>query len=127
MSIKLVRVFWQSHPYGWSLRQFVQQGEYHGELISSAPPHRDLCSGWLNSADAATAWRLVVATLTSAATEAFVAPPDPYIGFVVPIGTDDEQYAPYYYYPQDDKRDSTRSFVKLVLILDTYLRAHYVT
>ncbi|MFL5243019.1 MAG: hypothetical protein ACJ8FY_13005 [Gemmataceae bacterium] len=71
MSIEFVRVFWQSHPYGWSLRWSNEQGRYTGELISSAPPNNVLCSGMINSADIADAWRLVMATLTSAATEAF--------------------------------------------------------
>ena len=125
MSLETVRVLWKSHPYGWLLRWFNVEGHYAAELLCSAPPYRALCSGSLNSADAANAWRLVLATLASAATEAPASHANKHIGYVVPVVTEGEQISPYYYYPQNDKRDSTRHFVHLVLIIDSYMRAHY--
>lgn len=125
MSIGLVRVFWQSHPYGWRLRWLGEEGQYTGELLCSAPPFHDLCSGSLNPDDANDAWRLVKTILASVTTEPALATPMSYVGYVVPVGPNDQSSPAYYYYPQDDKRLSTRNYVQLVLILDKYMKAHY--
>lgn len=127
MSIDSVRVYWRSHPWGWRLRWFGEEGHYSGELLSSAPPYRDVCSGSLNAEDARNAWRLVQATLTSVVMEPAVVTPNPHIGYVLPVGADDQSGPAYYYYPEDDKRASTRNFVQLVLILDSYMKAHYLS
>lgn len=127
MPFDTVSVFWQSHPYGWRLRWFAENGRYAAELISSAPPYRQLCSGSLNLDDAAKAWHLVEEILASAAIE----PADPHamahIGYVVPVAPPDDiqKPVPYYYYPQQDKRKSTRHFVNLVHIIDGYLRSRH--
>lgn len=127
MPLELVRVFWQSHPYGWLLRWLNEEGRYAGELLSSAPPRRDLCSGTLNSDDAATAWRLVRAILEAETRSPQHQSSAPHIGFVVPVTEDDvePEFGSYYYYDSSDKRLSTRYYVQLVLILDSYMRLHY--
>jgi hypothetical protein len=130
MSSMLVRVSWQSRPYGWVLRWFGEQGHYTAELGSYAPPYRHIFSGSLTVDDAVTAWRYVQATLASVATEPADPHVNPHIGFVVPVVTENDQLqqpVPYYYYAQPDKRQSTRQYVNLVLVLDPYIRSHYST
>lgn len=128
MSSMLVRVLWQSHPYGWLLRWFDEHGRYAAELVSSAPPYRHLCSGSLNADDTPSAWQRVQALLASVATEPTDPHSTPHSGFVIPVAAGDvepQSIVPYYYYSRNDKRESTRHYVNLVLIIDKYMKSHY--
>lgn len=122
-----ISVLWKSFPYGWSIRSLDMDGNFQSELLLTSPPFRCLQSGLISEEHVHEIAVLAQKTIDLCKIETACTPAGN-IGYLMISHADDsdQQSEPvvYYYFPREDARASTRYYIQIVYIIDSYLRNH---
>jgi len=120
----LIRILWKSFPYGWVIRSLDLDGNFLAELLIETPPFRQLHSGKLPFLDATHVHELSRMALECIKSEPILSDVADHIGLlsIVENTSTATSRSAYHYYMRPDRRASTRHFLAIVFLLDSFIR-----